>query len=91
MALKTYYTNGDSYDANSVNWVNGCIENSVAYTYSGNLIGSMVETVSGSTITTRFVYTNVDNIGSIIETRDSKTITTVLTYSGGVIISTARL
>lgn len=92
MTLKTYYEDGDVYYGNSVNWVNGIIANSVAYTYNvDGTVDTITETVDGSEIVTEFTY-NVDGtVDEIIETRDGKTITTTFTYSGGVVTGTTRV
>ena len=90
MTLKTYYVDGDVYYGDSVNWVNGIIANNVNYWYNvDGTIGSIIETVAGGSIATRFVYSGA-NVGSIFEARDNKTITTVFAYDGANVSGVTR-
>ena len=92
MTLKTYYADGDIYYGSSVNWVNGCIANTVDYTYNvDGTVDTITETVDGSDIVTAFSYNLDGTVDEIVETRDGKTITTSFTYTGGVLQSTGRI
>lgn len=90
MTLKTYYEDGDVYYGDSINWVNGIIANSTDYTYNvDGTVATITQTVSGSTITTTFTYTD-GILTSISESRDGKTITTTFTYDSGNLTNVTR-
>ena len=91
MTLKTYYEDGDVYYGDSVNWVNGIIANTMAYTYNADgTLNTITETVDGSEITTTFAYNTDETVDTITETRDGKTVVTTFTYSDGVITGSER-
>jgi|GEM_PF-4391898 len=85
MTVKTYYTNGEKYYAESVNWVNGVIPITGTYAYNGTTgnLSQIQYTVNGDTsITVNFSYNGTTgNLETITESRDGKTITTSFTYN----------